>query len=160
MLATLGFGRDLASRLDCGPTDDPHATHVAYIGDMNVKYGGAFLIWSRRSLHHGYFRAVVIDDLASACGFDGAVLVQEQSCFLSSRTKRRDAYTCCGWLSDRTSLVDELEAIRSYGFFDSDTDVVYQLDPDEPLTFDGWIAERIDPATLEARIAELVEAAL
>ena len=115
--------------------------HVDYMGDVNmVPYGGKFIIWSKESLHYGYFHVVEVIDLDSGCGFGGALCLTVASCPVVDKAKRRAAYDCCD--AHDAPLVIQLESLHAYGYSDHDSDRTYQLDADSPVKFDGWIAER------------------
>lgn len=123
-----------------------------YSGDMNAAYGG---IWIR---HYGdYADAVRIVDLDSAIGFDGAVLIERCSVSLPrkvSEKKQRikSALSCygqtvatLGQMSREARRAHIWNAMIDYGYGDSDPIETLQLDPDGPMQFDGWRADRKQP---------------
>ena len=126
-----------------------------YSGDMNAQYGG---IWIR---HHGdYCDAVEITDLDSACGFDGAVMIERLSSGLydrklSDRKKAlKQALDCYGWtISDlpkgnrQATRAAIWEAMIRYGYCDRESEnaEILQLDADGPMEFESWTAVRKQP---------------
>jgi hypothetical protein len=133
--------RDIGAQIALDNSTD--TIHVEYFGDVNLAlYGGTFIIWSRQMLHHGYFYSVGVTDLDSACGFDGASMIEVRSCFIPDKAKRLSAYQCYG---GEENLFSALYALQSYGYCNQ-SEQVYQLDENGKLSFDGWKAER---ATIE-----------
>lgn len=136
----------------------------SYNGDGNLKYGGTFIDLS--SFMDGYCNAVRVTDLDSACGFRGAVLIEHVVINGTTDKERiKKALWSCGpsfadgnWTREdvRHAIAD---ALCSYGHCDPDdfwdnlrshhTEVV-QCEPDGPMMFDGWKADkRITNTTLE-----------
>jgi len=145
-----------------------------FSGDVNLTYGGAFVDLSTWS--QGYCVAVRVTDLDSACGFRGAVLIEHVVINGTTDSKRiREALRCVGGLSARNwhaigrreTIKENLrhaiaDALMSYGYTDPDdswdgyasfhTELV-QMEPDGPMAFDGWRADRrIHNTTLEAYV--------
>jgi hypothetical protein len=139
-----------------------------FCGDVNLEYGGTFIDLS--TFTDGYCSAVRVTDLDSGCGFTGAVLIEHVVINgTTDRERVRAALRCCGFnfreWSDRTreqvrwAIAD---ALCSYGCTDPDgawdgyrggASEVVQLEPDGPMKFDGWKADkRLHNTTLEAYV--------
>lgn len=120
-----------------------------YSGDMNAEHGG---LWIRDC--GTYADAVEITDLDSACGFRGAVLIERHSIYYGhklaeSKRRLRSALSCVGMkLSDLVGLPRDKRrfelwrALHAYGYRDSDTLDILQLEPDGPLKFESWEARK------------------
>lgn len=137
------------------------SVHVEYMGDVDLAtYGGTFIIWCRAWIHHGYFYSVEVTDLDSACGFDGASMIEVRSCFIPrERAKRMQAYDCQGW--DARGLFSDLYALQAYGYYDQHApEQVYQLDRNGKLSFDGWRAERCTREDFIANVQQAVESCI
>jgi hypothetical protein len=145
-----------------------------YSGDVNLEYGGAFIDLS--TFDDGYCSAVRVTDLDSGCGFTGAVMIEHIVINGTKEPSRiRDALKCVGGLNarnwhaigDRSTIKQNLrhaiaDALMSYGFTDPDdcwsgfashhTEIV-QLEPNGPMKFDGWKADkRLRGTTVEAYV--------
>lgn len=127
-----------------------------YSGDTNLEYGGVFIDvtdWRR-----GYCSAVRVTDLDSGCGFVGAVMIEHITINGTDDAEIiRRAYASCGWNLGRErpesmppagwkSFLRYLiaEALMSYWHCDTDdtrTEIL-QLEPDGPMQFDGWRADK------------------
>lgn len=121
----------------------------SYSGDMNAYHGG---IWIK---HCGdYCEAISITDLDSSCGFEGAVLIERKGLSLSrslsdNRDQIKSALRTCGQtIHDLAGLSREArrvliwQSMLDYGYGDSDTLEILQLDQDGPMEFEGWTADR------------------
>ena len=142
-----------------------------YCGDVNLEYGGLFIDLS--TWGDGYCSAVRVTDLDSACGFDGAVMVEHIVILGVDDAERiRTALASCGGLcarnwhaiGDKATIKHNLrhaiaDALASYGYFDPDDSwngyrsyhtEILQCEADGPMVFDGWKADkRITNTTLE-----------
>ena len=126
-----------------------------YSGDVNAKYGG---IWIR---HYGdYCDAWRIVDLDSACGFDGAVLIENCTASIygarnwkairESVKRIKSALSCYGYTyadirelprAQRHAVI--WDAMINYGYGDVNSIEILQLDADYPMQCrDGWKADR------------------
>jgi hypothetical protein len=134
--------------------------HVEYMGDVDLPtYGGTFIIWSRAMIHYDYFYSVEVIDLDSACGFDGASMIEVRSCYIPpERSRRKSAYESCG---EDTDVFSALYALQSYGYYDQhNPEMVYQLDENGKLSFDGWHAEYSTKEDFIASVREAVESCI
>lgn len=145
-----------------------------FSGDVNLEYGGEFIDLS--TWDDGYCSAVRVTDLDSACGFTGAVLIEHVVILGTKDSERiRQALRSVGGLSarnwHRTGSSETIKqnlrhaiasALLGYGFYDPDdswdgyrsyhTEIV-QMEPDGPMQFDGWKADkRLSNTTLEAYV--------
>lgn len=123
-----------------------------YCGDISAERGG---IWIK---HCGdYAEAIEITDLDSAVGFNGAVMIERKSVGLyvrqlSEAKKRiRSALSVYGWTystlrrecsTKERRKAEVWRAMLAYGYGDSDIVETLQLEPDGPMAFDGWTADR------------------
>ncbi len=139
------------------------ADEMAYSGDVNLEYGGAFIDLS--TWDDGYCSAVRVTDLDSGCGFTGAVMIEHIVINGTTDSNRiRQALECIGGLSARNwhaigrreTIKANLrhaiaDALMSYGYTDPDdawdgydsfhTEIV-QMEPDGPMRFNGWKADK------------------
>jgi hypothetical protein len=130
-------------------------TTYFYTGDVSLEYGGAFIDLS--TFDDGYCSAVRVTDLDSGCGFTGAVLIEHIVVNGTDDDKRiSEALKCCGYygidkLDDDTRKRVIAESLMQYGFTDPDDcwdgyrshhSETLQLDPDGPMQFDGWKADK------------------
>ena len=134
-----------------------------YTGDVSLEYGGTFIDLSTWS--DGYCSAVRVTDLDSGCGFTGAVLIEHVTINGTDDPERiRKAIKCIGGLSarnwhaigNRDTIKQNLrfaiaDALLSYGHYDpndswnnyrSHYSETVQLEPDGPMEFDGWKADK------------------
>ena len=134
-----------------------------YNGDVNLEYGGSFIDLS--TWEHGYCSAVRVTDLDSGCGFTGAVMIEHIVINGTTEpTRIRQALRCCGpdsfrGFSKEAARHAIAESLMSYGYSDPDDSwdnyqsfhrEVLQLEPDGPMSFDGWKADkRLNGTTLE-----------
>ncbi len=138
-------------------------TQWDYCGDVSLEQGGAFI--DLTTWDDGYCSAVRVTDLDGGCGFTGAVLIEH---VVINGTKDHDrikaALQCVGGLSARNwhrtgrreTIKHNLrhaiaDALMCYGFYDPDDcwdgyasyhSEIVQLDPDGPMKFDGWKADK------------------
>lgn len=130
------------------------ATEWTYTGDVNLEYGGAFI--DLTTWGDGYCSAVRVTDLDSGCGFRGAVLIEHVVILGTTEPERlRRAMRSCGCsargMDKRSARLMLAEALMCYGHVDPDdgwdgyrshhTEVV-QLEPDGPMVYDGWKADK------------------
>ncbi len=127
-----------------------------YNGDASLEYGGTFVDLTDWSF--GYVSFVRVTDLASACGFDGAVMVEHGTAHGIDDVRRiRQAVESCGglrWLTEFArrpgAPTDKRDTLRhiiadcliQYGHCDYDdmrTEIL-QTEPDGPMSYDGWRA--------------------
>ena len=123
-----------------------------YWGDANVEYGGVW--YNLDNWQWGYVDAVRVEDLGSACGFRGAVLIEKLTINVGagwSKNKKRakGVLASCSWqvltgagIQRKLSLA---EAYLGYGHYDLDDyppSETLQLEEDGPLCFEGWTATR------------------
>lgn len=126
-------------------------TDWKFSGDVNLEYGGTYFDLSEWD--NGYIDAVRVTDLDSACGFDGAVMI-EKIVILVDEKYFAESLECCGWTTDDLDLETEsgrlmmADALLSYGHFDPANDyyepeneVIQTLD-DGPMSFNGWKASK------------------
>jgi hypothetical protein len=139
----------------------------SYLGDVDLSHGGVFIDIS--TWKWGYAEAVRVTDLDSACGFEGAMLIERVTINgLDDSERIRSAVAGCGSLdwyvrggqcADPAVLKNVLrlmiaEALLQYGHFDLDDgsygpdDVpaseTIQTDAnfETPMEFDGWLATK------------------
>ena len=139
-----------------------------YSGDVNLEHGGVYIDIS--TWRWGYCAAVRVTDLASARGFDGAVLIERVTINGTDDSERiRRAVASCGdyarvayqrpLRASPASIKNALrfmlaEALLLYGHFDPDdgtydlpASCTVQTTADGPMVFDGWrAAERLSPS--------------
>jgi hypothetical protein len=141
-----------------------------YSGDVNLVYGGLFLKLNLDDWNNGYLDAVRVDDLASGCGFDGAVLVERITVLRRNGKDGKRALDCCGQLHrakewtkrTRAQLIAWFaECLVAYGHYDPADDYdgnsfTFQLERDQPTKFDGWQAERKTERQFERFVYELL----
>lgn len=134
-----------------------------YMGDVNLEYGGTFYNFS--DWRWGYVNAVEITDLDSACGFRGAVLIEQITInvkrpgaeldraldVIGAKMVNTHARRPVGDILDNGRLLMKdtaawrwciAYACQAYGHKDVDKFEVVQLEKDGALQFDGWRAER------------------
>ena len=132
------------------PVDYNSNPNWVYLGDINAAYGG---MWLR---HYGdYCDAIEITDLDSATGFTGAVMIERKGASLPGKLRTakatiKSALSVYGWSignlrgmrpSERRTLT--WQAMLAYGYGDTDTLEILQLEPDGPMqSRDGWKADR------------------
>lgn len=128
-----------------------------YVGDVNLEYGGAFIDMSR--WRDGYATCIRITDLDSACGFDGAVMIEHLVIIRpDDRGKLATVLLCCGVSPGDLLRLDSdarrlaiAESCLGYGLYDPDdswdgyrsyhTEIV-QTQADGPMAFGGWKADK------------------
>lgn len=136
-----------------------------YSGDMNLEHGGLFI--RLREWKDGYCEVVRVDDLDSACGFTGAVLIESLTVSLNP-DRYEDALSVIGGkllpngdISDNGNLLAKgtkawkmrlVEALVCYGYWDTEESEVVQPRPDCGLKFEGWTATRIRSNGLRAYV--------
>lgn len=120
-----------------------------YAGDVNVEYGG---IWIK--LHNDYAEFVEITDLASAIGFESAVLIERGTVPLGMYWLKtmRSALDCVGaeWseLDQDRKRFELAYAMKAYGCYDIDEDFSGRsvetliTENDAEREFDGWSADK------------------
>lgn len=126
-----------------------------YSGDVSLEYGGTFFKLDPADLQYGYCSAIRVTDLASACGFDGAVMIERITILgLDDKARISSALDCCGWLDESadisfaSAIMQAADGLLGYGYYDPDSDPwtpatrVFQMERDGALEFDGWRAER------------------
>lgn len=128
-----------------------------YNGDVSLEHGGTFFDLDD-DWKYGYVSFVRVTDLDSACGFEGAILIEHGTANGTDDAERiRKALKSCG-CSARTfnvGLKDAkkakecirhmiADALVSYGFCDYDgvRQEVVQMLPDGPMKYDGWKADK------------------
>ena len=125
-----------------------------YQGDRNLEYGGSFIDIS--TFPNGYCTAVRVTDLDSGCGFRGAIMIEHVVINgTTDRQRVRQAIASCGGLArfpNRECVRHWVaDCLLNYGFFDPDNSwdgyqsfhtEILQLEPDGPMTFDGWRADK------------------
>lgn len=130
------------------------ASRWVYNGDVNLEYGGTFIDLS--DWRHGYASFVKVTDLASACGFEGAILIEHgEACGLDDPERVRQAMRSCGCsardfnvgLKDGAKAKQAIrhmiaDAMISYGHCDYDRQEVVQMNDDSPMVYDGWKANK------------------
>lgn len=137
-----------------------------YVGDVNPAYGGIWIDLS--TWNDGYCSAVRVCDLDSGCGFRGAVMVEHIVINGTDNPKRlRDAIRFAGVSHLRGCKKDGIrlflaESLASYGHYDPDDSwdnycsfhtEILQLEPDGPMKFDGWKADkRLRDADIKAYV--------
>ena len=131
-----------------------------YFGDVDVCYGGAFADIDPREFKWGYCNVVRVTDLDSATGFVGAVLIEKVTVHLDSR-RIKQALPCVGLtVKDLQAIKGQtaklwamVDAVLSYGCFDTDDSEVVQTQEGAPMSDDGWRAEKfIRPQDLRGYI--------
>lgn len=129
-----------------------------FSGDVSLVYGGIYV----RVTPWGYADVVEVTDLDSACGFEGAVLIEKGSANLPSSLKViRAVMASCGWTQGRRSLPKEarramlFECLWRYGHRDVDESEVVQTEEGAPMeNREGWKAEKfVAPDDLEGYVA-------
>lgn len=135
-----------------------------YTGDASLEYGGTFIDLS--TWNDGYCSAVRVTDLDSGFGFTGAALIEHVVINGTDNSERiHRAMQSCGYGADchrRPSSVPPenhkhnlrlmvADALLSYGHYDPDDlwdgyrshySETVQLEPDGPMVFDGWKADK------------------
>lgn len=128
-----------------------------YNGDVNLEHGGTFI--DLTEWDNGYCEFVKVTDLASACGFEGACLIEHGTVSGTDDAKRiRKAVGACGWFprsarrgtgqpaAQVKSMIRHIiaDALAGYGYCDYDEtrQEVVQLLDDAPMTYDGWTADK------------------
>ena len=116
---------------------DPHTMAkglgLEYSGDMNVEHGGLFFDTENWQAD-GYATAIRITDLGSACGFEGAVLIECITVLKPSDIGWASSFI--GWEGEADSRV-EIDACMAYGHYDPCEDYmgpsseVVQTEPDD-----------------------------
>ena len=145
-------------------------TRWIYQGDINLEYGGIFFDLS--DWKHGYVNAVEVTDLASACGFEGALLIESKSIKGTDDNERvSKALDCIGAkfvdrdggdidMGDGHVLRKGSQgfklcvaySLNAYGYADVDRSETVQPNRDCKTQFDGWSAERIRSNGLRAYV--------
>lgn len=127
-----------------------------FLGDVSLEYGGTFYNLDPDDLRYGYCSAVRVTDLASGCGYYGAVLIERVTiCGLDDKKRIGSALECCGWLDESfeidfsRAILFAADSLMNYGYYDPEHNSDYspametlQLESDGDLTFDGWTADR------------------
>lgn len=124
-----------------------------YIGDVNLKYGGAFFDMS--TFKEGYVDCVQVVDLDSACGFSGAVMIQHLTILIKTGKDLEKALQCIGFdkLPRKNRKMIIVDACLAYGYFEPDYSwdrmsnymEIVQCDSDGPKEFDRWTADYVAP---------------
>ncbi len=134
--------------------DEESQSRWEYSGDANLEYGGTFIDLS--DWRWGYASFVKVTDLASACGFEGAILIEHgTTCGLDDAERVRRAVKSCGCSARGFNVglkngAKAKQAIRhmiadamiSYGHCDYDRQEVVQLLDDGPMVYDGWAVDK------------------
>lgn len=123
-----------------------------YIGDVNLEYGGLFI--NTDEWKNGYAECLRVVDLDSACGFDGAVMVERITVNKTDKADIIRALDCCGQTPKDLNTVKKesrviwlICALEAYGLgvdveMDYHTGIwIAQTDPHGPMQFDGWKAD-------------------
>jgi hypothetical protein len=129
-----------------------------YSGDVNLEHGGFFA--NLDDWHSGYADVLRVTDLDSACGFDGAVMIERLAVIIPTNIKEaKRIYSSCGWENGLPGDTSEsrkmaiIDACLSYGAYDPHDGwdnyhtgylliVQTESDPDfGPMKFDGWMAD-------------------
>lgn len=118
-----------------------------YQGDINIKYGGIY--YDLENAGDDYIPVVKITDLDSACGFDGAILIERGSIYIPAEPERRkQALQCCGWDNLPESEITFLmlaDAFDAYHGIERDNycgEIIIQPDIDGPMQFQGMKADK------------------
>lgn len=119
-----------------------------YMGDINLEYGGYF--YDLSEWKYDYVPVLRVEDLDSACGFNGAAMVERLTVILPrDKHELESVLSVCGWEdqvseywhsredrlkknlshSQKVMLVD---ACLSYGLYDPDQGSYYSVDPRYP----------------------------
>ena len=129
-----------------------------YCGDVNLEHGGMFFDltnWPE------YVDVVRVTDIDSGCGFTGAVMIEHNTTFwFDQKDKVHTALQSIGMdlaefrkMPLKAKKMCLCDAFIMYGYSDPDDSwdgyrthycTIIQMDEDEPLTFDGWTAERFE----------------
>lgn len=146
-----------------------------YSGDVNLEHGGAFFKYDESDWRNDYMDQVAVTDLDSACGFDGAVLVERFTILRRKGKEGRQALECCGQVGElraygdtpaerrRSVVLAYAECLASYGYRDPGGDYssgdahTFQLDRSAPTTFDGWTAERATERQFHAFVYDMLD---
>ena len=120
-----------------------------YSGDVNIEYGGTFADIDPREFKWGYCNVVRVTDLDSACGFDGACLIEKLTVHVDAK-RIKQGMQCVGLTVRDLQRVKGLEgklfamvdAVMAYGYFDVEQSEVVQTREGGPMRFDGWRAEK------------------
>lgn len=136
-----------------------------YQGDINLEYGGTFMNFA--DWKHGYANVVEVTDLDSACGFAGAVLIEERTVTIDDASRYAGALSTIGATMLPNGDIDDngqttyrkntlawrmclVWALNAYGAHEIDRSDVVQPDRSEPVKFEGWHATRIRSDSLRA----------
>jgi len=123
-----------------------------YMGSVDVQHGGAY--FAMETYDDGYVDCVRITDLDSACGFDGAVMVEHVIVLVGDAEQTKQAMRCCGLSEDELSQYDKesrrmaiVNALLYYGYYDPNNgrghnSEIIQTEDDGPIEFDSWKAEK------------------
>lgn len=123
-----------------------------YSGDVNPEYGGIWI--NLDNWEYGYAEAVKVTDLDSGAGFTGAVEVEHIVIHgMDDRERTKSALRYYGienfrGFTKEMSRLAIAEALASYGDYEQDRDggspfqEVLQLEPDGPMVYDGWKADK------------------
>ena len=131
-----------------------------YFGDVDICYGGNYADIDPQEFKWGYCNVVRVTDLDSACGFTGAVLIEKITVNIDSK-RIKQALPCVGLtVKDLQGIKGQsaklwalVDAVMSYGCFDTDESEVIQTQEGAPMTDDGWKAEKfIRPQDLRGYI--------
>ena len=128
---------------------------MEYVGDVNVEYGGTW--YDMTTFDDGYVSCVRVTDLASAKGFDGAVMVEHLVVPLD-KSHWKSALDCCGMKPSDLLAMDSdwrkvaiCESLLSYGIYDPDDAwdgyrlgylETLQTKVGGPMKFNGWKADK------------------
>ena len=120
-----------------------------YIGDINLEHGGIF-IEIPDSFDQDYATVLQVTDLESAIGFDGALLIESGSIYLSDDPKYLDsALSVIGGTKHEQGTkeywLDLVMAYNAYWGIDSPTVETVAFDHDIKESFDGWKIDNIMP---------------
>jgi hypothetical protein len=135
-----------------------------YQGDINLEYGGTFFDFSEWK--HGYATIVQVEDLDSACGFRGAILIEERTVTIDRKERYASALSTIGATMLANGDIDDnghtmrknslawrmclAYALNSHGPYDVERSDTVQPDRSESTKFDGWTATRIRSGTLRS----------
>lgn len=122
-----------------------------YRGDVNLEHGGTW--FNLTDFDNGYVEAVTVDDLDSGAGARGMVLVRKIAIILDNPEINAQAIESCLWwhpgIKPEPSPIETAEAVMHYGHYDvmqsyarGEYSEIIQLDPDYPMTCEGWTASK------------------
>ena len=117
-----------------------------YYGDINIEHGGIYLDFAEFKKWGDFCPCVKITNLDSACGFNGAILIECGSIYIpDDKEKRESALSCIGIESGESyNDIQLIDAFESYHGVESDTftgPIIIQTEKDGIMTFEGFEAD-------------------